>query len=88
MLTQHDGRAIIPLETVRDDYFWHLTLDRFARKLARGEMAIPLVRLETRQKSRARRSRSGFGHVDRPAQSCRDQGSAATAGTAWPQASA
>ncbi|ORE90615.1 pyocin activator PrtN family protein [Aurantimonas sp. 22II-16-19i] len=51
LLAQYDGRAIIPLETVRDDYFWHLTLDKFARKLSRGEIAIPLVRLETSQKA-------------------------------------
>lgn len=52
LLAQHDGRAIIPLETVRDGCFWHLMLDKFARKLARGEMAIPLVRLGTSKKPR------------------------------------
>ena len=51
LMAQYEGRAIIPLETVRQDYFAHLSIDKLTRKMVEGEIAIPLVRFETSQKS-------------------------------------
>jgi len=36
LMAQYDGRAIIPVEEVRADYFPHLKLDQFIRKLGAG----------------------------------------------------
>lgn len=47
----YDGRPIIPLEVVRKDYFSHLTLDQFTRKLASAEIPLPVIRTEASQKS-------------------------------------
>jgi len=48
---QYNGRAIIPVDEVRRDFFSHLTLPNFLRKLGSGEIGIPLVRIERSQKS-------------------------------------
>jgi hypothetical protein len=50
-MAQYDGRAVIPAETVCRDFFSHLTLDKFLRKQAAGEIDLPLVRIEASQKS-------------------------------------
>lgn len=51
LMAQYDGRAVIPAETVCRDFFSHLTLDKFLRKQAAGEIDLPLVRIEASQKS-------------------------------------
>jgi len=51
LMAQYNGRAIIPVETVVKDYFSHLTLQKFLRKIGAGEIALPLVRIEQSQKS-------------------------------------
>jgi hypothetical protein len=51
LMAQYEGRAIIPVETVCKDYFSHLTPEKFLRKIGAGEIAIPLVRMETSQKA-------------------------------------
>lgn len=51
LMAQYDGRAIIPVEAVRADYFPHLKLDQFLRKLGAGEIKLPLVRMEASQKA-------------------------------------
>ncbi len=51
LMAQYDGRAVIPAETVCRDFFSHLTLDKFLRKQATGEIDLPLVRIEASQKS-------------------------------------
>lgn len=51
-MAQYDGRAVIPAETVCRDFFSHLTLDKFLRKRAAGEIDLPLVRIEASQKKR------------------------------------
>lgn len=50
-MAQYDGRAVIPVEDVRRDYFHHLSLDKFIRKAATGEIKLPLVRMEASQKA-------------------------------------
>lgn len=51
LFAQYGGRAVIPVEDVCRDYFNHLTPTKFLRKAAAGEIAIPVVRTETSQKS-------------------------------------
>lgn len=51
LFAQYGGQVVIPLEDVCRDYFHHLTPDKFLRKVGSGEIAIPVVRVETSQKS-------------------------------------
>jgi hypothetical protein len=51
LMAQYNGRAIIPVETICKDYFSHLTPEKFLRKIAAGEIELPLVRIEVSQKS-------------------------------------
>lgn len=46
LMAQYNGMAIIPAGSVVRDYFPHLTLDKFVRKVSLGEIRIPLVRIE------------------------------------------
>lgn len=50
LLAQDNGKAIIPLDEVRRDFFSHLTLPRFLRKLSSGDIALPVMRMEQSQK--------------------------------------
>ncbi|RWK71262.1 MAG: Pyocin activator protein PrtN, partial [Mesorhizobium sp.] len=50
LMAQYNGKAIIPLDQVRRDFFSHLTLPNFLRKLSSGDIALPLMRIETSQK--------------------------------------
>ncbi len=50
LMAQYNGAAIIPIEAVCRDYFSHLTPEKLARKVGRGELALPLVRIEDSQK--------------------------------------
>jgi hypothetical protein len=51
LMAQYDGRAVIPIDLVCRDYFSHLTIDKFLRKQAAGEIEIPMIRIETSQKA-------------------------------------
>ena len=51
LMAQYDGLAIVPIERVRKDYFSHLTLEKFLRKIGAGQIALPIVRMERSQKS-------------------------------------
>lgn len=51
LMAQYDGQAVIPIERVRKDYFSHLSIEKFNRKLSTGSIALPIVRLETSQKT-------------------------------------
>ncbi|MER9757430.1 pyocin activator PrtN family protein [Mesorhizobium sp. M0166] len=44
------GKAIIPIDEVCRDYFFHLTPTKLVRKISMGEIALPLVRIEDSQK--------------------------------------
>lgn len=50
MLMAQYGRAVVPAEAVAKDYF-DMTPERFAKKVAAGEISIPLVRMTDSQKS-------------------------------------
>ena len=51
LMAQYDGLAIIPIDTVRRDYFSHLTTDHLIRKISSGDIQIPMVRMEPSQKA-------------------------------------
>lgn len=51
LMAQYDGQAIIPLERVCADYFAHLTPEKLKLKVAKGEINLPLVRIEDSQKA-------------------------------------
>lgn len=52
LMGQYNCQAVIPLEDVVRDYFSHLTVDSFLRKIGTGEIVIPVVRADTSQKSK------------------------------------
>lgn len=54
LMAQYDARPVIPVDTVCKDYFAHLTLDKFIRKCALGEIALPLVRVDPKSQKSAK----------------------------------
>lgn len=59
LMAQYGAKAIIPVEDVCRDYFRHLTPEKLIRKVSLGEIALPLVRIETSKKCA-----KGVGLVD------------------------
>ncbi len=51
LMAQYDGLAIIPLDVVCRDYFRHLTTETLLKKVLSGEIALPVTRMESSQKS-------------------------------------
>lgn len=51
MLMAQYGKAIIPLDKVCEDYFSHLSPEKFLRKALTGEIRLPIVRVEASQKA-------------------------------------
>lgn len=51
LMAQYGGKAVIPLDDVCRDFFAHLTPDKFARKVAAGDIPLPIMRIERSQKS-------------------------------------
>jgi hypothetical protein len=51
LMAQYHGRTAVPLEWVTRDFFSHLTVEKFCRKALRGDITLPIVRMETSQKS-------------------------------------
>lgn len=54
LMAQYNGKAIIPAGDVVRDYFPHLTLDKFVRKVSLGEIRLPLVRIEPNSQKAAK----------------------------------
>lgn len=50
LMARYRGMPLIPFETVRADYFRHLTPEKLIRKISVGEVALPLVRIEASAK--------------------------------------
>lgn len=46
LMAQYGATAVVPVGQVVRDYFPHLTLENFVRKVALGDIKIPLVRIE------------------------------------------
>lgn len=51
LLAQFNGRTVIPAAEVCRAFFPHLTEEKFLRKCLRGDLALPVVRIERSQKS-------------------------------------
>lgn len=51
LMVQYKRQAVIPVDTVCRDYLAHLTPEKFLGKVGAGEIALPLVRMETSQNS-------------------------------------
>lgn len=49
-MAQYGPTALIPIDAVCRDYFSHLPVDKFLRKVTLGELPIPIVRMEASQK--------------------------------------
>lgn len=54
LMAQYDAKAVIPVASVVKDYFPHLTTENFLRKVALGDINIPLVRIEPGSQKGAR----------------------------------
>ena len=51
LMAQYNGRTVVPLDQVCRDFFGHLTVEKLLRKALRGDIALPIVRIETSQKA-------------------------------------
>lgn len=54
LMAQYDALAVIPVATVVRDYFPHLSTDKFLRKVATGDINIPLLRIESSSQKAAK----------------------------------
>ncbi|MDF3821676.1 pyocin activator PrtN family protein [Leptospira sp. 96542] len=54
LMAQYNARAIIPVATVVKDYFPHLSVEKFLRKVSVGEIKIPLTRIDGNSQKGAR----------------------------------
>lgn len=54
LMAQYNAQAVIPVASVVKDYFPHLTTENFLRKVAVGDIHIPLVRIEPGSQKGAR----------------------------------
>ena len=50
LMARHDGRPMLAADQVCKDYFAPLTYPVFLRKIAAGDIILPLVRMEESQK--------------------------------------
>jgi hypothetical protein len=46
LMARYEGLPIIPVDVVCRDYFSHLTVEKFLRKVLAGEISLPIVRRE------------------------------------------
>lgn len=53
-MAQYDAKAVIPIEAVVRDYFSHLSVEKFMRKVNMGEIALPVTRIEPASQKGAR----------------------------------
>ncbi len=51
LMAQYGGRTVVPLEQVCKDSFGHLSVEKLLRKALRGDIALPIVRIERSQKA-------------------------------------
>jgi hypothetical protein len=50
LMARYNGLPIIPVDVVCRDYFQHLNVEKFLRKVLAGEISLPIVRMESSQK--------------------------------------
>ena len=51
LLARYKGLPVLPLSVVCQDFFQHLTPAKLAAKVDRGEIRLPIVRIEGSQKA-------------------------------------
>ena len=51
LMGKYKGLPAVPVDVVVKDYFHHLTLPKFLRKVSDGDIKLPLIRMEDSQKS-------------------------------------
>lgn len=51
LMAQYDGAAVVPVDRVCADYFRHLTPVQFMLKINKGEIDLPVVRIEDSRKA-------------------------------------
>jgi hypothetical protein len=51
LLARYDGLPVIPLAIVVRDFFPHLSEQKLATKIDRGEVKLPIVRIEASQRA-------------------------------------
>ncbi len=51
LMAQYNGKTVVPLDQVCKDFFSHLTVAKLLRKALRGDIALPILRIETSQKA-------------------------------------
>ena len=59
LMAQYNSAAVIPLDAVLRDYFGGLSREKFLAKVDRGDIRIPVTRMEKSQ-----RGMVGIGLVD------------------------
>jgi Pyocin activator protein PrtN len=47
LVAQYSGQTVVPLDRVCHDFFGHLTVEKLLGKALRGDIALPIVRIET-----------------------------------------
>lgn len=50
-MAQYSSRTVVPLDQVCRDFLGHLTVEKLLRKTLRGDIALPITRIETSQKA-------------------------------------
>ena len=50
LMAQYNGQTVVSLDRVCRDFFGHLTVEKLLRKALRGDIALPIVRIETSPK--------------------------------------
>jgi Pyocin activator protein PrtN len=51
LMAQYNGQTVVPIDQVCRDFFGHLTVEKLLRKCLRGDLALPIVRIESSQKA-------------------------------------
>ena len=51
LMAQFNGRTVVPIDDVCEQFFSHLTPEKLLRKALRGDIALPILRIETSQKA-------------------------------------
>jgi Pyocin activator protein PrtN len=51
LMAQYNGQTVVPIDQVCRDFFGHLSVDKLLRKALRGDLPLPIVRIETSQKA-------------------------------------
>ena len=51
LMAQYNGQTVVLIDQVCRDFFGHLTVEKLLRKALRGDIALPITRIENSQKA-------------------------------------